>query len=693
MAQYDFISAEAAELIATRAYYHDGLRKLGTLLPPDDAELVRWLSTTGAAQDENFFKMLLAAAALAGRKLPASLLPVMLLMQVSAWHVASIAWRMEGNVTEELLRGLEAAIVNKETQAMALLMAALWWQEHRAGEELPRTVLHGAKQLAEEENLEAMTIVLLQDIGILLGDTKLARLPQKGKQPLTPALERKQIDKFMAILRRPFETLIHERETHEYQGTEPVRRAVKEVGRNEQCPCGSGKKYKKCCEKADLGRLRRSSAVPGVTKDEIMADPNIALTEAGLSTMRPSQILQIDPERVPKDLQQQFVLSLVVAKHYDEAIAALRKLGVPEHLREVWSYMFEYAGQAWRPDIARALLELLPDAEDIFGVKANAGIRLLLVGDDPAKLLETLEAELRAGLESGDLEETQRLAWVVIESPYRALGIFLLRSLLQIAEPKYVPGLFDAILEARAKLNLSPDDEFSDFMDARTLKDQDRDESAEAEDAQAELQSKAEEIRQLKEARTADNRKIGLLEKRAREATAQTPQSPADAEEMRALRDKIRKKDGLLKEWGAERVQLRHKVEVLEAEAEKSAAETVKSPPEPEEDSEAGEEMEVSTNQPVRLIEFPDKFGERLAGFKPHVGRAALNFLGRIASGEKSAFAGVCPLKAYPSVLRKRLAGHHRLFFSLHPDRVQVVDLIARRDLDRRIKQLQASGH
>jgi preprotein translocase subunit SecA len=29
--------------------------------------------------------------------------------------------------------------------------------------------------------------------------------------------------------------------------TEPVRRDVPKVGRNDNCPCGSGKKYKKCC--------------------------------------------------------------------------------------------------------------------------------------------------------------------------------------------------------------------------------------------------------------------------------------------------------------------------------------------------------------------------------------------------------------------------------------------------------------
>jgi SEC-C motif-containing protein len=31
---------------------------------------------------------------------------------------------------------------------------------------------------------------------------------------------------------------------------ETVRREAPKVGRNDPCPCGSGKKYKKCCEKA-----------------------------------------------------------------------------------------------------------------------------------------------------------------------------------------------------------------------------------------------------------------------------------------------------------------------------------------------------------------------------------------------------------------------------------------------------------
>ena len=33
---------------------------------------------------------------------------------------------------------------------------------------------------------------------------------------------------------------------------QPVRKAATKVGPNDPCPCGSGKKYKKCCRAKDM---------------------------------------------------------------------------------------------------------------------------------------------------------------------------------------------------------------------------------------------------------------------------------------------------------------------------------------------------------------------------------------------------------------------------------------------------------
>jgi hypothetical protein len=49
------------------------------------------------------------------------------------------------------------------------------------------------------------------------------------------------------------------------------------VGRNEPCICGSGKKYKKCCEILDEGRQRRSSLAKS---SQTLRDKNLALIDA-----------------------------------------------------------------------------------------------------------------------------------------------------------------------------------------------------------------------------------------------------------------------------------------------------------------------------------------------------------------------------------------------------------------------------
>jgi uncharacterized protein YecA (UPF0149 family) len=38
---------------------------------------------------------------------------------------------------------------------------------------------------------------------------------------------------------------------HHHDVIAPYMRSTRKVGRNDPCPCGSGKKYKKCCLRAD----------------------------------------------------------------------------------------------------------------------------------------------------------------------------------------------------------------------------------------------------------------------------------------------------------------------------------------------------------------------------------------------------------------------------------------------------------
>jgi len=48
-------------------------------------------------------------------------------------------------------------------------------------------------------------------------------------------------------IRKPDEQQMFFSGGDEPQKKKPVQRAAKKIGRNAPCPCGSGKKYKKCC--------------------------------------------------------------------------------------------------------------------------------------------------------------------------------------------------------------------------------------------------------------------------------------------------------------------------------------------------------------------------------------------------------------------------------------------------------------
>jgi uncharacterized protein len=72
--------------------------------------------------------------------------------------------------------------------------------------------------------------------------------PKMRPKPISPEQREKAILHMAAGLLRAYRYFRAQRET--YVGTsfrrEPKRTASK-VGRNDLCPCGSGKKYKKCC--------------------------------------------------------------------------------------------------------------------------------------------------------------------------------------------------------------------------------------------------------------------------------------------------------------------------------------------------------------------------------------------------------------------------------------------------------------
>jgi SEC-C motif len=470
---------------------------------------------------------------------------------------------------------------------------------------------------------------------------------------------------------------------------------VEKIGRNEECRCGSGRKYKSCCEKKDQARLKDSSCVAGVTRAELAADRNIGLTAERLKAMPAAELLSLDPMRVPETLRVRYLLQLGDYKLYDKMVEAFEKLGVEPKIRNVWSYTFNYLSRVWRPDLARRLMLLVPNDDERLGTGDKPDVCLLLAGDDPAAFLKELERGARAALESGYSDDLRDLVSAVLDSPYHALAILLGHGLLPVEDEEQVEQLYDAILAARAKLDLSADDEFNEWMNERALRKAREHETAAVQEAQDKLALTAKEARRAKENNARLEREIALLKKRER-SSDEAKASPASFDpvlsKIRELAAEKKRAQALAREKGEAELKARRELERLTKENEdlRAAANGAKNAAEEEE--EGREDFEVSGKQPVRPIAFPKTFHSSLMAVKPAAARATMHRLGRIAAGEAAAFDKLKAIIALPGVLEARISDRYRLFFSLLPNCVRVVDLIYRAEMDKKIDHYKLAG-
>jgi len=73
---------------------------------------------------------------------------------------------------------------------------------------------------------------------------------------------------------------------------------MEKVGRNDPCPCGSGKKFKKCCElKATKRSIGSAQILSGTNKMSSLFNRRIA----PITPQKPPEAPQASPEEVPPD--------------------------------------------------------------------------------------------------------------------------------------------------------------------------------------------------------------------------------------------------------------------------------------------------------------------------------------------------------------------------------------------------------
>jgi hypothetical protein len=684
------IPVEVRVLVHEALMSQESLRQIAAVLPQDDAELHAWLAEARERAGPAEFTYLSYAAALAGRELQATLLAERgIRLFQDDWPFAWIASHMKGDVMAALLTTTTKGI-SRRRSALAMVVAARWWREHRKGEAFPTKLVASGFALHTYDDLVPETRGIMRAFTAVVQDPKLTKL-WAGEGAGAAREQEVWMQHVARWLDGPFAALIPEKERHELLSDRPMRRAVERIGRNEQCRCGSGKKYKRCCAAADQERLRDSSDVAGKTRAELYGEA-AHVTVARLRSMGLEELNELEAAELPEELQEEFIRRLAKRESFHAAAHAFEQLGVPERLHAVWMLTLRHAARRWDTEAVERLVYARSKGEEKTD-DLEPAIRLILAARDPAKFCETLEAESLRLLEAHDSTGLQDLTAALTWSPYRALGIMVARGTLLLTEPEQSAWIFNEIRSVRGDLGLPLEDETADLLDARAARTPAGESDSVIEEAQAKLEQKAAEVREVREKLAALQRELTLREKRENR-TVERPQGKehAENESARETRAKMDRLKALLQERGEERVTLRREVEKLHDELEtlRSTSGGVEAgSPDAEE---GGEQVQVSGQQPVRLIEFPKKFGETLGGFPQQVGRTVMQHLGRIASGDPAAFMGLTKMYECDNVLRLRVAGDYRLLLTLWPDRVQVLDVVNRRDLQARLKNLRASG-
>lgn len=485
-----------------------------------------------------------------------------------------------------------------------------------------------------------------------------------------------------------------------------VRRPVPKVGRNEPCPCGSGKKYKKCCMGKDQQRIRDASSYEGFTRSQVLESPDLVDDDAMIQEMRSYELKKLDPDRLNSsqllaacrrcDLfglrELAFGMLLELEKRTGEDNDIFFDNG---HFID----LLDSALNAGDVELAEKISERIPwDEEE----ELLATIRIHFELLRHPNLIGAMEARLREEMsEPRDFFPDSLLIQLGygFEKICPALSIVFARAFISGHPDRYVDNetMLDTIRRARAELNTDFwDDPIEDYMEwcmDRDMEDfKEQKSSEELNDLSEKLETAREEIRkgerelrekeqQLKTAAEKLKEQDSLLSRRKpAEKQATQPSTEADRGTIARLRTRI---ESLKAEIGSHQQVRRDLRKELREEREKSLkqrrgdAESADAPPAP-----AGLEPPKNIKK-ILIPEFLPAF-HRSCAVMPTVHAAnALKSVSGFSAGDAVVWRRTKPIQRIPGCYRIRIGRDYRLLLDWKPEEtLRVLDCIPRSDLE-----------
>jgi hypothetical protein len=692
--------AEVIALARKTPLTRGAVAELARKIPAESAReaAVEALDTAGA----NAAMVLAFAAASSGAKVPIELTRALLPEVSSLDHVGPLVFATEGDPLEVLVAFLDDKRGDLELECLVMLLAA---DALGDAPSIPATLLTRGRWLARHQLVQEASI-LLGGAVLRLNDADLSALSaphvnraKRARRTIEDALD--------AADATPLQALADADGSRVSTGF-TVRHETPSVGRNDPCPCGSGKKYKKC------HALEEGSGPASVEEPKIDA---ATLGPDQTALLRPSEIAALDTTRLsPKAFVEAF-RRVVDFRQWELALRMIGEAKTRTDLAEATRSTdpgdttalvldaLHGAYDAHDRDAAEKLLALLPEAEADRERFAIACLRA------PPDLLATIEREAEAALRTdADGARGVHLASALLRW-FPALGIYVARGALHEGRPHDSRGLLERIEDARDRLLLSPFESWWEVYDAffesaeggRGASGTTRGAPQKKDDAK-----RAKMKEDLRRARAASRKTASEMEKLQRriaeldslvasgspasrvvEAKAPVVRDAAVAEERRRLKTKIDELQRIIGEGQEERRELRRQLADREEEEPVSVPSSAQRTDEPDVDPEdLHDGGAVDLPRAILVPRFSDRASKAVTELAADAADGVLGVVAALSAGKPNAWGGVKRLTKVRGVLSARAGIHHRVLFSVNDRTLDVIEVLHRRDLEQVVTRL-----
>jgi hypothetical protein len=646
---------------------------------------------TAVSTNDSAAMVLAFALVVHGADVPADLLVRLLPDLDDPSQMLTLAGCCEGDVTAMILEVIETGRLSVEREA-ALIYVAARLQEGN----LPRVLVGRLRTILREPFWSPSVRIVAGLAATLTGDVEVQRLAQEAVPVgLIDGLRASIGDRLWKLFREPtVDVLPVQNQTRLWGGYTVVRETPK-VGRNEPCPCGSGKKFKKCCEGVEARQ-----PVPQTAIERFLLTKG-RQRRVAWDLLHASEIERLDPSLLGWEELLDGMRRLVTSRRWEgahrmlDALASRPDLGQP-----VADYREEFIYHAIREralDAADREWSLLPADHPS---RAHLRLELDIAGHVP-HALEQLEAALAESLRESSSRATD-LAFLLLDW-FPATGIYLARGALRGDRLLDSDELLRSIGEARDRLDLPAEDPFEEIFD-RMLEEEanevaQRSEEEASEDVVEELEALRRNLREGSAQRARLERELSRRQRELDEATAERERLKKLAvageaariheleEEKKRLRLKIESLRGTLAESVEERSRLRldlarststrqalpigHPTDATEREADEMEGDAVDTVP-----------------RRVLIPSYSAATTRALTTIPRRVASDALEVTARLAGGDPGTWAQARHTRRNRDVHSIRLARTWRLLFRVADPALEVLDVIHRKELEQALARI-----